>query len=87
MQQSIIEIKRMFNLLVAMILDFLFIAIWVVLSWMVHHYLIIIFSPEGVQLYKFLVIESVVDTAMFFRLYKFLFPDTHKKPTHTPWWR
>lgn len=82
-----IEIKRMLNLLVTIILDFLFIAIWVILSWVVHHYLIIIFSPEGVELYKFLVIESVVDTAMFFRLYKVLFPGNRKESTHMPWWR
>jgi hypothetical protein len=68
-----LEIKRMFDLLVALVFDFLFIAVWLVLSWLFHHYLVVIFSVKSPQLYKFIVIESAVDLAACFRLYKFLF--------------
>jgi hypothetical protein len=81
-----LELKRMFRLLAALILDFLFIVVWVLLSWLVHHYVIATFSLEGAQLYKFYVIEGVTDFAVFFRLYKFLFSDSKKNRTHAPWW-
>jgi hypothetical protein len=81
-----LEVRRMFGLLVALVLDFLFIAVWLLLSWLVHHYLIVIFSLEGSQGYKFIVIESAVDFAVCVRLYKFLFLKAERKPQHTPWW-
>lgn len=81
-----LELKRIFRLLVALIFDFLFMLAWVLLTWLVHHYLIATFTLEGVQLYKFYVIEGVVDVAAFFRLYKFLFLSPKKKQTHVPWW-
>lgn len=81
-----VEIKRMFGLLVALVLGFFFIAAWLVFSWLVHHHLVVIFSLEGTQLYKFIVIESAVDCAVCFRLYKFLFFNVETKSRHLPWW-
>ncbi len=81
-----LELKRVFKELLALIYDFLFIVVWVALSWLIHHHLMATFSLEGVQLYKFYVIEAVVDFAVFFRLYKFLFVTGKKNQTHVPWW-
>jgi len=79
------KLSKMFDLLSSLILDAVFIIVWLGISWFIHDYLVTRFSLSGIQLYKFSAIEISMDLSIFYKLYKHLFIKEKTKPS-VPWW-
>lgn len=80
------EMKKIINLLFTLLTDFLILVVWIVLSWLVHKYLLTWLFIEGVQLYKLLAVEVLIDVSTFYKIFKFLFFNSNSQNRNRPWW-